>query len=442
VPEDDWEQERRHREILDGQREATRAAEAAGREAAKASLEVADELRQTREFQIFWDTLTFEEKREWRQQYEEEQRLQAEARRLAELQRIEEARIAAERRAHLERVRAIAALDGRYGWISIPAAIGMLVVALFFEGLVLREIWLFAVAALLSAVGVVLLAAKIARRKWTKDVDRNKKNESSFYSENQVEIDKAAENPPAGAKFTLPKLVVVLTVAMYIHFTLGVFVISMINERITIESDKSSISKIIHELSGTSGAELISYLDKVDFDKAFYKQGADWASSTQAVKFSNYQIQLEFPKEEFEVVPTDDRLKSTSCTQGGWDATSFRNYWANIRVNISSDWSTPTLSNLEIFFMADGDGVYAMLDPCELKYPGAVFFDPENTAYSIMTDLSAQGFYSKVICPEQMAGRKGQKLYCSLSPALEPFTRIEITIVDALEGTYSWRTVE
>ncbi len=464
MTEDYWERERRHREILSGQEdiadaareaglEAAWAAEAAGREAAEASWEVAEEIRQTREFQIFWDTLTFEEKREWRQHYEQEQRLEAarqleiakadaEAHRLAELQRIEENRIAEERRAHLEKVRGIAALDGRYGWISTSAAICLSFVAFFLEGLFLREIWLFIVAAFFSAIGIILFTAKIAHRKWIKDVERNKKTESKFYSAHQLEVDKALENPPVGARFTLLRLALVLAIALYLHFTLGRVAILGIDTQIRFESEKSSISEIVQGLSGASGPGLISYLDRFDFDDAFYKQGADWAIFTEAVKLSNYKIQLESPEQEFEVVPTEDSLKSTSCTQGGWDSASFRNYLVNVPVKVSSDWSTPTVIDLEIFFMADGEGVYAMLDPCDFIYPGALFLDAENTAYTIMSDLGAQGVYSEVSCPKQMAGRNGQKLYCSLSPALEQFTRIEITITDSVQGTYNWRTVE
>ena len=442
MTEDYWERERRHREILSGQEDIADAAREAGLEAAEASWEVAEEIRQTREFQIFWDTLTFEEKREWRQQYEEEQRLEA-ARQLEIAKADAEAhRLAEERRAHLEKVRGVAALDGRYGWISTSAAICLSFVAFFLEGLFLREIWLFVVAAFFSAIGIILFTAKIAHRKWIKDVERNKKTESKFYSEHQLEVDKALESPPVGARFTLLRLALVLVIALYLHFTLGRVAILGIDTQIRFQSEKSSISEIVQGLSGASGPALISYLDRFDFDDAFYKQGADWAIFTEAVKLSNYKIQLESPEQEFEVVPTEDRLKSTSCTQGGWDSASFRHYLVNVPVKVSSDWSTPTVVNLEILFMADGEGVYAMLDPCELKYPGAVFFDPENTAYSIMTDLSAQGFSSEVICPKQMAGRQGQKLYCSLNPALESFTRIEITIMDALQGTYSWRTVE
>jgi len=469
MTESDWEKAQRHRDLLRAQErvqdaiwDQTHAIEMAAVEQSEvlaAGFEgLIESANRDREFKIFWDSLTFSEKRQFRVQYEREQ----EALRLAEEEAQRERELAEKRElAKRQKQSAQAAAQAEFqkqimhlageGFKSSAKtyAISCVLFWAMISTLGFTSTDSLPAAFIICVLGsfftyVLALRAFVKSKRRIMFESRRKENHE-FYEQNREEV-LVAEHSLFGnlifrdsIKRYIGRAAIVTILSTTVFGLVGVPWANSVIATNATNSESAEIRTKLNDIRNLQGAELSQYLTQSAANE-MQTASADWQNVVQIMQTVNYGFEIDNNLDHVSIVKDQNLNLPQSNCESGYPSTEMK-YGVTLKVAVNSSRSERYFQDRTFYFVNEDGKMRLWLDLCEIPFPGTYFYNLEslqNQLYDIHLSSSDKFSADTVICPNDSYGQTGYTFECAIQNSKGKLDgRIRVKIVYGWSGDFS-----
>jgi hypothetical protein len=379
-------------------------------------------IEEDREFQIFWDTLTFSEKKQWLKARDEEERRQRKAKERQE------------------------AINFYSGTDFRPSRLWLGILSLLFSSIptfviqaTVGNLFLAIVTGMLAGTIIFgLLLTKKSKAKYEKllasRLDSAVKPSKSLLLAVSAKTEENRENLNPGIFKSITRGLIIVP---FYFLSPVLFVIPLANvvsnafETTIVRSEAIEVLEVINSKTGIFLAEYIASA----MPAGSIQNSEEWAFAQGWMDASFYWIKTDLEDPNLSIVESPYFPTVTGdCAQYSTlnAANDAKFYEVEIETSFTSLRSQDHTERGRFVFVKENGRLYPFIDICDLKYWGTAFFNQEQTEETLMREFlstSTSQWDHSVSCPFYLFGTIGQSFECEvLNPSGEVDSRIKATV--------------